>query len=178
MPRRPFRVDTNATCLPSLHAEGRRSSSVPDVSRDETKLWFYFLARSYLDAGCEAIHYGQVELMNGNDPNWGRIVSAAGYIGVPFDPDRCMLTLQGARVFAAGRPAGFDPAGMPAFLRRILREQRLNPANLPPYFLSHPLTEDRVAALEHRLASLPRPAPRSGAARCGFLAPASSSSRR
>jgi len=42
-------------------------ASIPDVSRSETKLWFYFLARSYMDAGCEAIHYGQVELMNGND---------------------------------------------------------------------------------------------------------------
>ena len=57
-------------------------------------------------------------------------------------------------------PAGFDPAGMPTFLRRVLREQRLNPANVPPYFLSHPLTEDRVAALEQRVPSLPRPAAR------------------
>ncbi|MCC6767116.1 MAG: M48 family metalloprotease [Deltaproteobacteria bacterium] len=57
-------------------------------------------------------------------------------------------------------PAGFDPAGMPTFLRRVLREQRLNPARVPPYFLSHPLTEDRVAALEQRVGSLPRPAPR------------------
>jgi len=32
-----------------------------------TKLWFYFLAASYIDVGCEAIHFGQVELMNGND---------------------------------------------------------------------------------------------------------------
>jgi predicted Zn-dependent protease len=59
-------------------------------------------------------------------------------------------------------PAGFDPAGMPTFLRRVLREQRLNPANVPPYFLSHPLTEDRVDALEKRLPTLPRPAPRAG----------------
>src|SRR5438105_8232614 len=28
-----------------------QGASVPDVGRDETKLWFYFLARSYLDAG-------------------------------------------------------------------------------------------------------------------------------
>jgi glutamate N-acetyltransferase/amino-acid N-acetyltransferase len=32
--------------------------------------------------------------MNGNDPNWGRIVSAAGLCGVPFDPDRATLNLQ------------------------------------------------------------------------------------
>jgi hypothetical protein len=45
----------------------RRGQSVPDVSRPETKLWFYFLAASYIDQGIEAIHFGQTELMNGND---------------------------------------------------------------------------------------------------------------
>ncbi|HEY8747876.1 MAG TPA: hypothetical protein VIM11_07870 [Tepidisphaeraceae bacterium] len=44
-----------------------RNSSVPDVSRPETQLWFYFQAVSYIDAGAEAIHFGQVELMNRND---------------------------------------------------------------------------------------------------------------
>jgi glutamate N-acetyltransferase/amino-acid N-acetyltransferase len=46
--------------------------------------------------------------MHGNDPNWGRIVSAAGLAGVPFDPDRCTLTLQGTIVFRNGRPLPFD----------------------------------------------------------------------
>ena len=46
--------------------------------------------------------------MHGNDPNWGRIVSAAGMAGVPFDPDRCVLTLAGTVVFRHGRPATFD----------------------------------------------------------------------
>jgi hypothetical protein len=56
-----------------LYPDGRRknqwgrNSSVPDVSRPETKLWFYFLAASYIDLGIEAIHFGQVELMNAND---------------------------------------------------------------------------------------------------------------
>jgi glutamate N-acetyltransferase/amino-acid N-acetyltransferase len=48
--------------------------------------------------------------MHGNDPNWGRIVSAAGYAGVPFNPDRCTLKLQGTAVFKAGRPVRFDAA--------------------------------------------------------------------
>jgi len=48
--------------------------------------------------------------MHGNDPNWGRIVSAAGLAGVPFDPDKCTLTLQGTPVFRAGRPLPFDAA--------------------------------------------------------------------
>jgi hypothetical protein len=60
-----------------------QGASVPDVSRDETKLWFYFLARSYIDAGCEAIHYGQAELMNRNDPkldHWAEVLTLArGY---------------------------------------------------------------------------------------------------
>ncbi len=41
--------------------------SVPDVSQPETQLWFYFLGASFIDAGCEAIHLGQTELMNHND---------------------------------------------------------------------------------------------------------------
>jgi len=45
----------------------RAGHSVPDVSRPETKLWFYFLAASFIDAGCEAIHFGQTELMNHHD---------------------------------------------------------------------------------------------------------------
>jgi glutamate N-acetyltransferase/amino-acid N-acetyltransferase len=48
--------------------------------------------------------------MHGNDPNWGRIVSAAGMAGVPYDPDRSTLTLQKTRVFQNGRPLSFDAA--------------------------------------------------------------------
>jgi len=58
-----------------LYPNGRRrdqwgrNSSVPDASRPETKLWFFFLAASFIDLGIEAIHFGQAELMNGNDPD-------------------------------------------------------------------------------------------------------------
>jgi hypothetical protein len=45
----------------------RRGNSVPDVSRPETKLYFYFLGVSFIDSGIEAIHFGQTELMNHND---------------------------------------------------------------------------------------------------------------
>ena len=55
--------------------------------------------------------------MNGNDPNWGRIVSAAGFAGVPFDPDRSTLKLQGTTVFRAGQPVPFDAAAASASLR-------------------------------------------------------------
>lgn len=44
-----------------------RGASVPDISRPETQLYFTFLGASFIDAGCEALHLGQVELMNRND---------------------------------------------------------------------------------------------------------------
>lgn len=48
---------------------GAREGSVPDVSQMETKLFFYYVAASYIDAGIEGLHFGQVELMNKNDKN-------------------------------------------------------------------------------------------------------------
>jgi hypothetical protein len=57
------------------YAEGPRKNqwgeggSVPDVSRPETKLWFYFLSNSYIALGFEAIHWGHVEIMNENTPD-------------------------------------------------------------------------------------------------------------
>jgi len=44
----------------------------------------------------------------GADPNWGRIVSAAGYAGVPFDPDKLVLRLNGTLLFEGGAPVAFD----------------------------------------------------------------------
>ena len=41
---------------------------MPDMSRLETRMWFYFLVTSYIDVGVEAIHFGQVGLMDKNDP--------------------------------------------------------------------------------------------------------------
>ncbi|ADB17827.1 arginine biosynthesis bifunctional protein ArgJ [Pirellula staleyi DSM 6068] len=47
--------------------------------------------------------------ITGGDPNWGRIVSAAGYAGVPFDPAGVDLTINGHPVYAQGSPLPFDP---------------------------------------------------------------------
>src|ERR1700677_5021128 len=57
-----------------IYLEGQRrmmgpGAQVPDESRLETQMWFYYQAVSYIDAGCEAIHFGQVEIMNPNDPD-------------------------------------------------------------------------------------------------------------
>jgi len=55
--------------------------------------------------------------MHGNDPNWGRIVSAAGLCGAKFDPDRAVLTLQGTAVFRHGTPLRFDAEKVSAALK-------------------------------------------------------------
>jgi glutamate N-acetyltransferase/amino-acid N-acetyltransferase len=44
----------------------------------------------------------------GGDPNWGRIVSAAGYAGVPFDPKKIRLEINGLAIFGDGGPLPFD----------------------------------------------------------------------
>jgi glutamate N-acetyltransferase/amino-acid N-acetyltransferase len=44
----------------------------------------------------------------GGDPNWGRIVSAAGYAGVPFDPAGVRLEVNGLLLYEGGTPAVFD----------------------------------------------------------------------
>lgn len=41
---------------------------VPDMSQTETQLWFYCCARRQIDAGCEALHFGQVMMMDRRDP--------------------------------------------------------------------------------------------------------------
>jgi len=69
-----------------LYPEGRfkdhwrRGESVPDVSRSETKLWFYYLGASFVDVGCEGIHLGQTELMNRNDRTLDHYAQVLGLI--------------------------------------------------------------------------------------------------
>ncbi len=58
----------------------RPGQSVPDVSRPETRLWFYFLGTSFIDLGCEAIHFGQTELMNKGDPHLDHYSQVLGLI--------------------------------------------------------------------------------------------------
>lgn len=44
----------------------------------------------------------------GGDPNWGRIVSAAGYAGVPFNPGGVGLIVNGHELYRQGAPVAFD----------------------------------------------------------------------
>jgi glutamate N-acetyltransferase/amino-acid N-acetyltransferase len=44
----------------------------------------------------------------GADPNWGRIVSAAGYAGVQFDPSKVTLYINGLLLYERGAPVDFN----------------------------------------------------------------------
>jgi glutamate N-acetyltransferase/amino-acid N-acetyltransferase len=53
----------------------------------------------------------------GADPNWGRIVSAAGYAGVEFAECDLSLWLGGTLLYDRGAPQSFDPAELAAYLK-------------------------------------------------------------
>lgn len=53
----------------------------------------------------------------GADPNWGRIVSAAGYAGIDFDPMEVSLLINGALVYEKGTPVPFDEATVSESIR-------------------------------------------------------------
>lgn len=58
-----------------LNPEGKmvnhwgEGSSVPDITQQETQLWFMFLAGTYFNIGCEALHLGQTALIGMADPD-------------------------------------------------------------------------------------------------------------
>jgi glutamate N-acetyltransferase/amino-acid N-acetyltransferase len=53
----------------------------------------------------------------GGDPNWGRIVSAAGYAGVPFDPAGVGLVVNGHKLYERGAPVAFDAKTVSAAIK-------------------------------------------------------------
>ena len=89
-----------ATHLITIDVEGCRD-------RDEARA----IARAVADSPLvkTAIH--------GADPNWGRIVSAAGYAGVAFEEPELSLWLNDVPLYRDGVPLPFDAAAVSAGLR-------------------------------------------------------------
>ena len=63
--------------------------------------------------------------MFGRDPNWGRIISAAGNAGLPFDYEKIDLFIgsdkKTVKVLEQGIPLEFNPN----FIKKLLRESHL-----------------------------------------------------
>jgi glutamate N-acetyltransferase/amino-acid N-acetyltransferase len=101
-----------------------------------------FLAREMADDGEGATHVMRIEVtgaasrdaarqiartiadsplvktaVHGADPNWGRIVSAAGYSGIVFDPAQVVLRVNRTLLFEAGSPVPFDADAVSASIR-------------------------------------------------------------
>jgi len=101
-----------------------------------------FLAREMADDGEGATHVMRIEVtgaasrdaarqiartiadsplvktaVHGADPNWGRIVSAAGYSGIVFDPAQVVLRVNRTLLFKAGSPVPFDADAVSASIR-------------------------------------------------------------
>lgn len=55
--------------------------------------------------------------ITGGDPNWGRIVSAAGYAAARIDPGRTSLEICGKRIYDNGTPLSFDAADLSAIMK-------------------------------------------------------------
>lgn len=53
----------------------------------------------------------------GADPNWGRVVSAAGYAGVPFEEKDLSLWMGDMLLYRDGTPLPFDAATASAYLK-------------------------------------------------------------
>ncbi len=89
-----------ATCLIEVAVEGAASDA--DARRIARTVCGSSLVKT-------AIH--------GRDPNWGRIVAAAGRAGVPLEPGRIALWLGPHQLMAAGEPLAFDRAAASRYLR-------------------------------------------------------------
>lgn len=50
--------------------------------------------------------------VTGGDPNWGRILAAAGRAGVAFDPQAIRVSTGGIELFANGAPTACDPTAV------------------------------------------------------------------
>jgi glutamate N-acetyltransferase/amino-acid N-acetyltransferase len=91
--------------------EGATHFIAIDVEGCETRDEARAIARAVADSPLvkTAIH--------GADPNWGRIVSAAGYAGVPFEEEQLSLWINGVAVYEAGVPTLYDAAELSAQIR-------------------------------------------------------------
>ena len=91
--------------------EGATHRITIDVEGARTRSDAQAIARAVADSPLvkTAIH--------GADPNWGRIVSAAGYAGVAFDESDLSLWLNGVSLYCDGVPLAFDDAAVSADLR-------------------------------------------------------------
>ncbi|RVW39663.1 Arginine biosynthesis bifunctional protein ArgJ, chloroplastic [Vitis vinifera] len=94
-------------------------------------LWYWainhvelcFVANSKLDMqvsvnGAENEADAAKAAVYGRDPNWGRIACAAGYAGIPFQPNKLHISLGEILLMEGGQPLPFDRAAASNYLKK------------------------------------------------------------
>lgn len=66
--------------LPAGERIRQKTGGIPDLSRQEARLWFYYRATRYIDCGYEALHTGQVHLYTANDKGMAKTIELFGMI--------------------------------------------------------------------------------------------------
>lgn len=73
-------------------------------------------AKTFADAKQVAMSVAKSPLVKtaffGQDPNWGRVICAVGYAGVPIAPEKTVVKFGGIPVYANGVGASFDEAAL------------------------------------------------------------------
>jgi glutamate N-acetyltransferase/amino-acid N-acetyltransferase len=89
--------------------------------------------------------------IHGGDPNWGRIIAAAGRAGAPMDLNRARLYLQDTLVFADGRPAEYDEQALVEAMQieEVLLNLQLGEGDGTARFWSSDLTAEYVKINAH-----------------------------
>lgn len=92
-------------------AEGADHFITIDVTGLETRDSAHRMAKEIADSALVKT------AITGGDPNWGRIVSAAGYAQVDFDTSFVSLHINGTEVYRAGTPVPFDAVALSSQLK-------------------------------------------------------------
>ena len=77
-------------------------------------------AKSFADAKTVGMSVANSPLVKtaffGEDPNWGRVICAVGYAGVPMDPNRTTVQFGGIPVYADGVGVSYDEDALRAVM--------------------------------------------------------------
>lgn len=105
--------ETCETLAKQIPADGEGASHLMAIEVDgcESREAAHQIARTVADSALVKT------AITGNDPNWGRIISAAGYARVPLDPHKLALEINGIPIYQAGAPTEFDAATVSRSMR-------------------------------------------------------------
>ena len=79
----------------------------------------------------------------GNDPNWGRVLAAAGTVAARFDPDHVDVAFNGTEVFVDGQ-LGADRSGVDLSGREVVVDVNLHAGDATATIWTNDLTYDYV----------------------------------